>query len=162
MSGEGCLVAVPYSFDATPWANIPAVTTNLFAFWITNPSLVMYETFNMWCQHTDRTVPLGFIPTTSYHGIRIWRLNPYVFCPIDVATGIRTCPEQAFAKYVELPGFATDLNANDCEKEFNVVAPTMSYVNEDNIAITVLFTTFANVDTRTLRPRDEAAARCVF
>jgi hypothetical protein len=35
----------------------------------------------------------------------------------------------------------------------------MTYVNEDNIAITALRTTFANVDTDTLRPRNASLAR---
>ena len=116
----------------------------------------------MWCQNTDRIVPLAFVPMTSYHGIRIWRFDPYVYCPIDVATGIRTCPQQAFATYVELPGFATEFDANDCDKEFNVVAPTISYLNEDNIAVSVLVTKFSNVDTDTLRPRDPSNARFVL
>jgi hypothetical protein len=39
------------------------------------------------------------------------------------------------------------------------MAPTIAYVNEYNIAITVLETTFMNVDVETLRPRNASNAR---
>jgi hypothetical protein len=41
------------------------------------------------------------------------------------------------------------------------VAPTIAYVNEYNLAITVLETSFRNVDVNTLRPRNASDARSV-
>ena len=49
-----CLVAVPYSFDSTPWANVPALATDRHVFWITNPSMAMFWAFNQWCRGLRR------------------------------------------------------------------------------------------------------------
>lgn len=155
-----CRVAVPYSFDSTPWASIPAVATDRFVFWITNPSMAMYTAFNDWCR--GRSATLAFEIESSYSSIQIWRMDPYEFCPIDVKTGVRRCPEDASATYRTLPGFVSGNHGSEvCNQSFLVVAPTLTYVNEYNLAVTVLNTTFRNVDTATLRPVDASKARSV-
>jgi len=155
-------VAVPYSFDATPWANIPAVTTARFVFWITNPSLAMYFAMNQQCRGVSAGM-LAFEAESSYSSIQVWRMDPYEFCPIDPLTGVRRCPEDASATFRTLPGFisGTGSMSTVCEQYFLVVAPTISYINDYNLAITVLNTTFANVNTQTLRPFNESKARSV-
>ena len=159
--GQGrCRVAVPYSFDSTPWANIPAVATDRYAFWVTNPSLAMYEGFNMVCRGLQGSAQ--FEAGSSYSGIRVWRFDPYEFCPLD-SQGVRQCPEDASATFATLPGFISmNNNIDACSQWFLVVAPAMTYVNEYNLALSVLNTTFANVDTATLRPRDANLARCSY
>ena len=153
-----CKVAVPYAFDATPWAHIPAVSTERYAFWITNPSMAMFYAVEAHCN--GRQGVLGFIAESSYQSIQIWRLDPYEYCPM--VDGVVTCPPDTSATYRKLPGFVVgDYDESVCSQVFNVVAPAMTYVNEDNIAITVLETAFKNVDTDTLRPRDPSAARLV-
>lgn len=156
--GKGrCLVSVPYSFDSTPWANIPALATDRYVFWITNPSMAMYWAFNQWCRGLIGT--LAFEAESSYNGITIWRMDPYEFCPVD-ANGERRCPEDASATFKSLPGFVSGSHsANVCNQSFLVVAPVITYVNEYNLALTVLNTTFVNVDTSTLRPIDSKLAR---
>lgn len=153
-------MAVPYSFDSTPWAHIPAVATDRFAFWITNPSMAMYYAFNDWCSNTDTNPRLAFEAESSYQSIQIWRIDPYEFCPTQ-PNGIRRCPEDQSATFRTLPGFVSgDHSSQVCFQRFYVVAPTMTYVNEYNIAITVLETSFRNIDTATLRPRNASDARC--
>ena len=158
--GKGhCQVAVPYSFDTTPWANIPAVATDRYAFWVTNPSLSMYESFSNVCR--GRWPKLAFQAESSYSGIRIWRIDPYEFCSTD-SEGTRRCPEDTSATFITLPGFNSMSNHMDaCTQWFLVVAPTLTYVNEYNLALAVLNTTFANVDTKTLRPLNASLARLV-
>ena len=154
-----CKVAVPYAFDSTPWAHIPAVTTSRYAFWITNPSMAMYYAVNQHCIGGQGV--LAFIAESSYQSIQIWRFDPYEYCPL--VDGVVKCPPDTTATYRKLPGFVSgDLDMAVCAQEFYVVAPSMTYVNEDNIAITALRTTFANVDTDTLRPRNASLARCVL
>lgn len=152
-----CKVAIPYAFDSTPWAHIPAVSTERYAFWITNPSMAMFFSVSQQC--AGRQGVLGFIAESSYQSIQVWRFDPYEYCPM--VDGIVTCPPDTTATYRKLPGFvAGDLDASVCSQKFYVLAPSMTYLNDDNIAITVLETTFANVDTDTLRPIDPSQARC--
>jgi hypothetical protein len=155
-----CRVAVPYSFDATPWANIPAATTARFVFWITNPSLAMYFAMNQRCRGLN-AAQTAFQAESSYSSIEVWRMDPYEFCPIDPLTGVRRCPEDASATFRKLPGFiyGTGSMAEVCGQYFLVVAPTLTYVNDHNLAITALNTTFENVDAQTLRPVNESKAR---
>ena len=153
------MVSVPYSFDSTPWANIPAVATDKYAFWITNPSLAMYTAFNNWCRNGAGTIPqLAFEAESSYSSIQIWRMDPYEFCPIDPTTGARHCPEDTSATFSTLPGFVNTNTDAVCNEYFLVVAPTIAFVNEYNLAITVLNTTFSNVDATTLRPVNASLA----
>ena len=155
-----CKVAVPYAFDATPWAHIPALSTDRYAFWITNPSMAMYYAVNQWCRGFQGV--LQYVIESSYSSIQIWRFDPYEYCPI--VDGVRKCPPDTSATYRTLPGFVSgDFDANQvCIQTFYVVAPAITYVNEYNLALTVLETTFANVDTETLRPIDPSKARCTL
>jgi hypothetical protein len=158
--GKGrCRVAVPYSFDSTPWAHIPAVATDRFVFWITNPSMAMYFAFNDWCRNADTNPRLAFEAESSYQSIQIWRIDPYEFCPTQ-PNGVRKCPEDQSATFRTLPGFVSGNHSSQtCFQRFNVMAPTMAYVNEYNLAVTVLETSFVNVDVNTLRPRNASDAR---
>jgi hypothetical protein len=152
-------VAVPYSFDSTAWAHIPAVATDRFAFWITNPSMAMYQAFNDWCSNPDTNPRLAFEAESSYQSIQIWRIDPYEFCPTQ-ANGVRRCPEDQSATFRTLPGFISgDHSSQVCFQRFYVVAPTITYVNEYNIAITVLESSFRNIQVETLRPRNVSDAR---
>jgi len=153
-----CKVAVPYAFDATPWAHIPALSTERYAFWITNPSMAMFYAVNRYCNGWQGVT--AYVVESSYSSIQVWRFDPYEFCP--VVNGVRKCPADTTATYRTLPGFVVgDFDANKvCTQQFNVVAPSITYVNEFNVALTVLYTTFMNVDTDTLRPFDASKARC--
>jgi hypothetical protein len=157
-SGQ-CRVAVPYSFDSTPWANVPAVATDRYVFWITNPSMNMYQSINRVCRQLS-TGSLAFEAESSYSSIQVWRIDPYQFCPIDPRTNVRRCPEDSSATFRTLPGFMSmNNNMKVCTRPFLVVAPTLTYINQYNLALTVLNTTFANVDTDTLRPINASLAR---
>ena len=158
MAGS-CKVAVPYAFDATPWAHIPALTTDRYAFWITNPSMAMFSAVNLYCRK-GRGVT-AYVIESSYASIQVWRFDPYEYCPM--VNGIRTCPPDTTATYRTLPGFIVgDFDANQvCTQRFNVMAPGMTYINEYNIAITILETTFVNMDVDRLRPLNASQARCV-
>jgi len=156
--GRGqCKVAVPYSFDTTPWANIPAVATDKYVFWITNPSMAMFFAFNQQCRGGQGVA--AFVAESSYNSIQVWRMNPYEFCPVN-SEGVRKCPQDTSATFRTLPGFIyNNGDYSACTQWFLVLAPTISYVNEYNMALSVLNTTFVNVDTETLRPINDSLAR---
>jgi hypothetical protein len=156
MSGTGCKVAVPYSFDSTPWSNIPAVVTDRYAFWITNPSMAMFDAARRYCNGDQGE--LALVPESSYQSIQVWRFDPYQLCPVG-NDGVRICPQDSSARYKLLPGFVYSADDSVCNQTFNVVAPTISYIDESNLAITVLQTVFVNLDCDTLRPIDPSMAR---
>ena len=156
MTGTGCKVAVPYSFDTTPWANVPAAVTDRFAFWITNPSMAMFEAANLQCNGQQGMFALE--AESSYQSIQVWRFDPYEFCPLDL-NGVRRCPDDTSATFKTLPGFISTLNDSVCDQTFYVLAPTITYLDENNLVITVLETTFENVNVLTLRPRNDSLAR---
>ena len=119
----------------------------------------MYYAVSRQCQGLQGE--LAFIPESSYQSIQVWRFDPYELCPIG-SDGLRKCPQDASATNRVLPGFISgDLNAGVCNESFYVLAPTISYIDEDNLAIDVLETTFGNLDTLTLRPMDPLKARLV-
>jgi hypothetical protein len=159
LSGTGCKVAVPYSFDSTPWSNIPAVATDRYAFWITNPSMAMYDAWGLWCQGKQGV--FAMIPESSYQSIQVWRFDPYEFCPMG-NDGNRKCPQDTSARYKLLPGFISQWDEEVCNQAFYVVAPTISYLDENNLVITVLNTTFGNLDHKTLRPLNASLARYYY
>jgi hypothetical protein len=124
--------------------------------------MAMYYAFNRWCDDTDENSKLAFEPESSYQSIQIWRVDPYEFCPTQ-ADGIRKCPEDQSATFRTLPGFiAGDHRSQVCVQRFYVLAHTITYVNEYNLAITILETSFRNVDVDTLRPRNASDARFVL
>ena len=119
----------------------------------------MYYAFNDWCSNTNSNPRLAFEAESSYQSIQIWRIDPYEFCPTQ-ANGIRKCPEDQSATFRTLPGFISGNHSSQtCLQRFNVLAPTITYVNEYNIAITILETSFRNIDVNTLRPRNASDAR---
>lgn len=159
MSGTGCKVAVPYSFDTTPWSNIPAVVTDRYAFWITNPSMAMYDAWGIHCRGGQGV--FAMMPESSYQSIQVWRFDPYEFCPVG-ADGIRKCPQDTSARYTLLPGFISRKDEEGmCNQAFYVIAPTISYLDESNLVITVLNTTFGNLNHKTLRPINASLAKYV-
>jgi hypothetical protein len=123
--------------------------------------MAMYWAFSQWCN--QKMGALAFEAESSYSSIQVWRMDPYEFCPLDPATGLKRCPEDTSATFRALPGFVSgNQDERVCQQAFLVVAPTLTYVNEYNLALTVLNTTFVNVDTATLRPINASLARCSF
>jgi hypothetical protein len=121
--------------------------------------MAMYYAFNDWCSNPDTNPRLAFEVESSYQSIQIWRIDPYEFCPTQ-PNGVRRCPEDQSATFRTLPGFVSgDHSSQVCFQRFYVMAPTITYVNEYNIAVTVLETSFRNIDTATLRPRNASDAR---
>jgi len=156
MSGTGCKVAVPYSFDSTPWSHIPAVVTDRYAFWISNPNMAMYDAVSIWCK--GRQGKFALIPESSYQSIQVWRFDPYEVCPMGM-DGVRSCPQDTSATFKNLDGFISVWDETMCNQTFYVVAPTISYLDENNLVITVLETVFVNLDVNTLRPINASLAR---
>lgn len=162
-AASGCLPAIPYSWDAHPGAHIPATVSERFAFYATNPSLEPFEAFSYYCvnarENNDYTNKFQISAISSYGGVRLWRLNPYLYCPLDARTGRRLCPQSGSAGTVQIEALNfSSFAVSMCTQEFAVLAVGLDYVNEDNLALTVLRTTLDNINTRTLGVLDPARA----
>jgi hypothetical protein len=119
--------------------------------------MAMYDAWGRWCR--DGQGELAIMAESSYQTIQVWRFDPYEFCPLNPTDGKRTCPMDTSARYKLLPGFISSFKEEVCNQVFYVVAPTISYLDENNLVITVLETTFRNLDQNTLRPINASLAR---
>ena len=162
-SVTGCKAAIPYGYDASANAHVLGATTQRYAFWVTNPTLEPFYAFSTYCQNTTRTGILQISVTSSYGGIRLWRINPYLYCPLDPITGKQRCPEQQAASTRQLFSLEFDgmFDASMCKQKFSVMAVGLDYINEDNIALTVLRTTLPNLNIYSLRPINRSLAEWV-
>jgi hypothetical protein len=163
----GCLPAIPYSWDSHPRAHVPGTVSERYAFYITNPSLEPFTAFSYYCanarsggQYATNEFQISAI--SSYGGVRLWRINPYLYCPIDPYTGRHLCPVSGTAGTVQIEALnfssSTLFSVAMCTQEFVVMAVGLDYVNEDNLALTVMRTTLDNINTMTLEPLDASRA----
>ena len=158
-AASGCLPAIPYSWDATVAAKVPATVTENYAFYVTNPDLSPFTAFGYYCANAARgleyTNEFQISAISSYGGIRLWRMDPYLYCPLDAASGKRVCTETGTAGGVQIePLHFTSFDVALCTQEFAVLAIGLDYINENNLALTVMRTTLSNVNPQTLAPYD--------
>ena len=155
----GCLPAIPYSWDTHPHAYNPGTVTDRYAFYVTNPDMQPFEAMAYYCANARAnhqfTNEFQISAISSYGGIRLWRINPYIYCPVNPYTGLSSCPTTGSAGTVQIEalnftGFSEEL----CTQSFNVLAVGLDYINSDNLALTVMRTTLDNVNTLTLQPLD--------
>ena len=140
--------------------------TDRWLLYATQPTLEPFTAAAAYCYAAENnkayTGQFQVSVISSYGGVRIWRLAPYDQCPVNPATGQMLCNEQQSAGSVQLQALnQSETDFSVCTQEFIVFASAMDYINEWNVAVTVLKTTLANVDTATLQPRNASAARYV-
>lgn len=161
-SATGCKPAIPYGYDTSVNAHVLGTTSQRYLFWVTNPSLEPFYAFSAYCRNrnTQNTNMLQISVISSYGGIRLWRMDPYIYCP--EINGVRECPEQTsiLTKMVESLDFI-EFDVSLCDVNFNVMAVDLDYINEDNLALTVMRTTLSNVDTYSLRPLNQSLVEYV-
>ena len=164
LSAVGCKPAIPYGYDHSANAIPLGTTTQRYALWVTNPSLEPFYAFSSYCKnrYSNNTNSLQISILSSYGGIRIWRMDPYLYCPENPNTQKLECPEQqnVLTKMIQSLDFE-DFDIALCDQKFNVMALDFDYVNEDNVALTVLRTSLANVNVYTLTAIDESLAEYV-
>jgi hypothetical protein len=140
------LVSIPYPWFSAPARHNPAVETRWGVFYAVNPSMDMFSEFAKYCQErTDYTLQIQAL--SSYGGIRIWRVDAFAFTTPDAMTG-------STGASIELPDvFGQNTSSVDvCANPFNVLVTSMEYLNPDNIAVQVMHTAPAYLDTSTMKP----------
>lgn len=164
-TATGCAAAIPYGYDASVNARVLGTVTDQFLFWVTNPTLEPFYAFSSYCKNmnTSNTNFVQISVYSSYGGIRLWRIDPYVYCPLDPSTGKQNCPSQQSVSTVQVESleFNGEFNVELCTRPFNVMATDLEYINRDNLALTVLRTALTNVNTFTLTAEDPSNAEWV-
>jgi hypothetical protein len=72
---------IPYSFSDMSGVQHPAVSTRSSVFFAVNPSLAMFKGFARGCLTEGYEWSLQLSALSSYAPIKIWRIDPFAYCP---------------------------------------------------------------------------------
>lgn len=72
---------IPYSFSDTTGIRNPAVSSQSAVYFAVNPSLAMFKGFASGCLTGGQVWQTQLSALSSYAPIRIWKIEPYVYCP---------------------------------------------------------------------------------
>lgn len=168
----------PYTFSDMGGVQHPAVSTRSSVFFAVNPSLAMFRCLARGCSTEGYEWCTQLSALSSYAPIKIWRIDPFAYCPADSSGAGEVCGigrvhhaeiPDAFTRIVP-PGETGNAQAYNvfdirkCEVPFSVAVVGMDYINEENIAITVLKASFYDYspDTGLLRPDAKNASYQVY
>ena len=168
---------IPYSFSDMAGVQHPAVSTRTSVFFAVNPSLAMFKGFARGCFTEGYEWSLQLSALSSYAPIKIWKIDPFAYCPHG-HDGTEMCGigrvhhaevPDAFTKIVPAgqEGNAEAYNVFDarkCTVPFAVAVVGMDYINEENIAVTVLRAPFSEYspDTGLLKADAKSASYQVY
>lgn len=143
---------IPYSFSDMAGVQHPAVSSRSSVFFAVNPSLAMFKGFASGC-----LPPRGMVWQTqlsalsSYAPIRVWKIDPFAYC----APGNDDCG-LGRVHFADIPGAFTEVKVGEetvnvfdirkCDIPFAVSVTGLEYINEENIAVTVLWAAFDEYD----------------
>lgn len=161
---------IPYAFSDMAGVQHPAVSTRSSVFFAVNPSLAMFKGFAAGCRTNGTEWRTQLVALSSYAPIRIWKIDPFSYCP----HGDVTNPECiGRVHFVDIPGAFTEIKANTtshvfdvnkCPMKFSVSVVGLEYINDENIAVTVLNASFTeyNPDTGLLEDWAQQASYDVW
>ena len=115
-------------------------------FYAAPPALQCMQAYMDYCRlkasGSDILPQMGFLLTSSYAPIRIYRVKAYQQC------SAYSCGSNLVA-YVQFAGLDTAYLSADCKGSFNVSVVRLEYLNEDNIAVVVKYSTYAEYNVAT-------------
>jgi hypothetical protein len=141
---------LPYAFSEKSGTRHPSVSTQTSVYFAVNPSLAMFKGFASGCYTGGQVWKTQLSALSSYAPIRIWKIDPYVYCPVG-DDGTQKCAP-GHVDFRDVPGAFTDLNPDsifdftNCEKNFSMEVTALEYLNEENIAVTILKAAFIDYD----------------
>lgn len=162
---------IPYAFSDMGGVQHPAVSTRSSVFFAVNPSLAMFKGFASGCRTKGMVWQTQLSALSSYAPIRIWKIDPFSYCPHGGDVENPECIGRV--SWADVPNAFTDMNANTslhvfdvnkCDMKFSVSVTNLEYINEENIAVTVLNASFTeyNPETGLLEPSSEKASYDVW
>jgi len=115
-------------------------------FYAAPPALQCMQAYMDFCRlkaEGSNSLPqFGFLLTSSYAPIRIYRVKAYQQC------STYSCGSNLVA-HAQFEGINTAYLSADCEGSFNVSVVRLEYLNEDNIAVVMKYSTYAEYDVGT-------------
>jgi hypothetical protein len=130
---DGQHVLIPYSYQTTAQA---AVASRDYVFYASNPSMDTFSGYLAYCSRPadDPSLPQMAVQfESSYAPIMIYRISAYRRCSASACGA-------DLVRRVQIPSFLVNLTRH-CDQAFNASVLALEYLNEDNIAVTLLETT---------------------
>ena len=84
-------VPIPYSFSDMSGVQHPSVSTQTSVFFAVNPSLAMFKGFAASCYTGGQEWRMQLSALSSYAPIKIWRIDPFAYCPSDASGTSEAC-----------------------------------------------------------------------
>lgn len=137
-------VTVEKFFSRSPGTATAAVATRWSVFYVVNPDADIYRAFFGWCRLLSEGVlteqeeeqlgspTTGFAPTNAYNAPRLWRIDTFAN-NLGLVDGALDVPP-----YIDFRGYAGDMLPVECAQPVNMSIASIAYVNERNVAVTVL------------------------
>lgn len=131
-----------------------------------HPTLRWVQGFARGCYTEGYNWALQLCPISSYAPIRIWKIDPFVYCPEDASGNSESCGV-GLVSYADVPDAFTEIipvgedgtptnvfSSQKCNVPFAVSVVGMEHIDDENIAVTVLRASFSDfsVDTGLIRP----------
>ncbi len=145
---------IPYSFSDMAGVQHPAVSTKSSVFFAVNPSTAMFKGFASGCRSNGTEWRTQLAALSSYAPIRIWKIDPFSYCPHGNVAEDPKCIGRV--KFADIPGAFTEvgdsINVFDirkCDMKFSVSVTHLEYINDENIAVTILNASFKEYDADT-------------
>jgi hypothetical protein len=144
----------PYAFSDMGGIRHPSVSTQSAVFFVVNPSVAMFKGFASGCLTGGMRWLTQLSALSSYAPIRIWKIEPYIYCP--VGNDGRVGCEPGHVAYKDIPDAFTEVNdgkhvfdIQKCSTSFSVMVTRLEYINAENIAVVVLKAPFTEFDAET-------------
>jgi hypothetical protein len=139
------------------------VSSQTSVYFAVNPSLAMFAGFASGCITGGQVWKTQLVALSSYAPIRIWKIDPYARCPVG-DDGTPNCAPGHVA-FIDIPNAFTQrgkedvMNFDRCNESFAVEVSSLEYLNQENIAVTILEAPFTeyNQETGALLPNTTQA-----
>jgi len=121
---------IPYNFRTS---KIVSTASRNYVFYASNPDMEVFSAYFEYCSrpaNSDTLGKFGLLIKSSYSPIRIYRVSAYRRC------GAYSCGPD-LVKSQTIPGFIEDFSRK-CDQNFTVQVSALEYLNEENIAVTLL------------------------
>jgi hypothetical protein len=123
-------LTIPYSYQTN---RVAATNSRNFVFYASSPNADVLAPYLEYCK--DRTNPskqskFGLVFTSSYSKVRVYRVSAYRRC------AAYSCGDDLI-RFATFDGFTMRFG-RECDEVFNVSVTALEYLNEDNVAVTVM------------------------
>lgn len=151
---------IPYAFSDMAGVQHPAVSTGSSVFFAVNPSLAMFKCFAKGCATQGYEWCTQLSALSSYAPIRVWKIDPFAYCPHG-NDGTANCGIGR-VHFADVEGAFTDVKVQvqqegdleqtsvfdirKCGVPFAVSVTGLEYINDENIAVTILWASFDEYD----------------